>query len=192
MRFPLMCLGVTTRGDYMRRVRQRSAPFLVLLSVFASIESRAFDAEGLLQRADAYRNPAQSFKMTIDVKTPDSDSKFEVFLKGTAKTLIVTKAPPRDRGRNMLMLDRDFYSYVPNLKRSVRLSLAQKFSGQVANGDIARTRWYGDYKPVIAAQEGAATVLNLDGEKTNLTYQKIRLWVEKVPRGNLFEPSFQS
>lgn len=140
----------------------------------------AADAEALLKRADSYRNPSDSFKMLIRVKTPDTETTFEVFLKGTAKTLIVTKAPPRDRGRNMLMLDRDFYSYVPNLKRSVRLSLAQKFSGQVANGDIARTRWYGDYKPTLLGTEGTSTLLMLDGVKPNLTYQKMRLWIESA------------
>jgi outer membrane lipoprotein-sorting protein len=138
------------------------------------------DPNALLKKADSFRNPSESYEMTIKVKTPDTETTFDVYLKGTSKTLIVTKEPARDRGRNMLMLDRDFYSYVPNLKRSVRLSLAQKFSGQVANGDIARTRWFGDYKPTIEKQNPKETILLLDGVKNNLTYQKIRLWVDSA------------
>lgn len=135
-------------------------------------------AEELLKRADAIRNPSESYKMRIRVESENSRQTLEVLLKGTEKTLIVTKEPAKDHGRNMLMLDRDFYAYVPNLKRSLRLSLAQKMSGQVANGDIARTRWSGDYTPRIENASGKETSLLLVGNKKNLTYDRIRLWVE--------------
>ncbi|MES2962354.1 MAG: outer membrane lipoprotein-sorting protein [Bdellovibrionota bacterium] len=148
-----------------------------------SFSSDAFavsDVEGakLLEKADDIRNPSKAYTMRIVVKSDESEQEFEVMLKGTDKTMIVTKAPARDLGRNMLMLDRDFYAYIPNLKRSMRLSLAQKMSGQVANGDIARTRWAGDYTVKVEKSDGKETQLLLDGNKKNLTYQKIRLWVE--------------
>lgn len=160
-----------------------AAALLATSLVTYSFSSDAFavsDAEGakLLQKADDIRNPSKAYTMRITVKTEDSEQEFEVMLKGIDKTLIVTKAPARDLGRNMLMLDRDFYAYIPNLKRSMRLSLAQKMSGQVANGDIARTRWAGDYNVKVEKSDAKETQLLLDGNKSNLTYQKIRLWVE--------------
>ena len=79
-----------------------------------------------VKKADNIRNPADSFEMQIKVETSENTSVFQVYLQGQDKTLIVTKEPARDKGRNMLMLDRDFNAYVPNLKRSMRLSLAQK------------------------------------------------------------------
>lgn len=150
-------------------------------ALFLGISAHAqsdLKAQALLKRADAIRNPAETYKMRIRVESGDSNQEFEVLLSGTDKTLIVTKAPARDRGRNMLMLDRDFYTYVPNLKRSLRLSLAQKMSGQVSNGDIARTRWAGDYSVKIESQDKKETQLYLTGNKKNLTYDKIRLWIE--------------
>ncbi len=156
----------------------------ILFSAFAFHPSAAAagdpKAGELLQKADAIRNPAETYKMSIRVESDGSKQEFEVLLKGTDKTLIVTKAPAKDRGRNMLMLDRDFYTYVPNLKRSLRLSLAQKMSGQVANGDIARTRWAGDYSASIESKDRKETRLLLEGNKKNLTYDKIRLWVESA------------
>ncbi len=152
---------------------------LLLFTLFTSPAAlSAADAEALLKSADEVRNPGQTYKMRIKVSTATTEQEFEVFLKGRDKTLVIIKSPVKDRGRNMLMLDRDFQAYIPNLKKSVRLSLAQKMSGEVANGDIARTRWFGDYKPVIEKTEGANTVLFLDGLKPMLTYQKLRLWVE--------------
>ncbi len=139
-------------------------------------------AAELLAAADAVRNPADSFRMLIQVQTANSDQEFEVLLKGGEKTLVVVKKPTRDVGRNMLMLERDFYAYIPNLKRSMRLSLAQKMAGEVANGDIARTRWAGDYAPVFEKKSAEEAVLFLEGNKPGLTYAKIRLWIEVKTR----------
>lgn len=132
-----------------------------------------------VKKADDIRNPAASYEMKIKVESPESTSVFQVYLKGQDKTLIVTKEPGRDKGRNMLMLDRDFHAYVPNLKRSMRLSLAQKLSGQVANGDISRTRWYGDYEVKKESETAGEVQLLLKGTKDNLTYGAIRLWLKK-------------
>lgn len=133
----------------------------------------------LVKKADNIRNPAESFEMSIRVETSENTSVFQVYLQGQDKTLIVTKEPARDKGRNMLMLDRDFNAYVPNLKRSMRLSLAQKLSGQVANGDISRTRWYGDYEATKIGETADEVQLSLKGMKENLTYAWINLWLKK-------------
>ena len=151
----------------------------LLVSLPTAKASEALSADRLLKMADDVRNPSETFKMKIGVKTSSTDQIFEVFLKGKEKTLVVIKSPAKDRGRNMLMLDRDFHAYIPNLKKSVRLSLAQKMSGEVSNGDIARTRWHGDYTASLEKEEGKEAVLFLEGNKPMLTYQKIRLWVDK-------------
>lgn len=132
-----------------------------------------------LKKADDIRNPSDSYEMKIQVEDGENDSVFDVYLKGQDKTLIVTREPARDKGRNMLMLDRDFFAYVPNLKRSMKLSLSQKLSGQVANGDISRTRWFGDYAPQLEQEKNGEIQLLLKGTKTNLTYAWIRLWLKK-------------
>ncbi len=156
----------------------------IFISVLACFHlSQAASLEEYLRRADGIRNPSESYKMQIEVKSEQAQQVFEVFLKGNDKTLIVTKEPAKDRGRNMLMLDRDFHVYIPNLKRSMRLSLTQKLSGQVANGDIARTRWYKDYSATlekkIESKEGNELQLLLKAEKENLTYAWIRLWLDE-------------
>lgn len=152
--------------------------FLLIFILSGSVSGAEDQASEYLKRADSIRNPGQQYQMGVLIKTPDSETKLKVYLNGTDKTLIVTQSPANDIGRNMLMLDRDFYAYIPTLKRSVRLSLAQKLSGQIANGDIARTRWYGDYKIISSGVKGKEIELLLEGNKPNLTYQKIRLWLQ--------------
>lgn len=152
---------------------------LSTLVFFSTLAARAENPDQWVKTADGIRNPGDSYQMKIDVEGDDKKSTFEVFLKGQDKTLIVTRQPARDQGRNMLMLDRDFHAYVPNLKRSMKLSLAQKLSGQVANGDISRTRWYGDYEVKLEKSDAKEDQLILKASKENLTYAWIRLWLEK-------------
>ncbi len=156
---------------------------LSILLFSTSVFAQDLPAEWLT-KADSIRNPAESYEMKISVETTENKSVFQVYLQGQDKTLIVTKEPARDKGRNMLMLDRDFHAYVPNLKRSMRLSLAQKLSGQVANGDISRTRWAGDYTATKETENQSEVQLLLKGNKDNLTYAWIRLWLKK----GTFEP----
>lgn len=152
---------------------------LAISSVFFSLGAMADGPTDWVKKADDIRNPAESYEMQIKVETSENTSVFQVYLKGQDKTLIVTREPARDKGRNMLMLERDFHAYVPNLKRSMRLSLAQKLSGQVSNGDISRTRWYGDYDVSKEAETAGEVQLLLKGNKDNLTYAWIRLWLKK-------------
>lgn len=152
---------------------------IVVSVILSLVSAQAAGPADWVKAADQIRNPAASYEMKIKVETEDGNSVFQVYLKGQDKTLIVTKEPARDRGRNMLMLDRDFHAYVPNLKRSMKLSLMQKLSGQVANGDISRTRWAGDYDVTLEKEDAKEAQLLLKGVKDNLTYAWIRLWLEK-------------
>lgn len=162
-------------------MNQKTIKFLALTSLFVFFSGRVWAdrANDIIKKADEIRNPAESYEMMIEVQAEEETSEFQVFLKGQDRTIVVTKAPSKDMGRNMLMLDRDFQAYVPNLKRSIRLSLSQKLSGQVSNGDISRTRWYGDYVAKIETENTSEVQLLLEGKKDNLTYAWIRLWVEK-------------
>ncbi|MBI2711243.1 MAG: outer membrane lipoprotein-sorting protein [Bdellovibrio sp.] len=150
---------------------------------------RKFSASQILKKADEVRNPGESYSMKVEVinggTSDGSRSLFEVSVRGNDKTLIKTLEPARDRGRNMLMLKEDMWAFIPNLNRAVRISLAQKLTGQAANGDISRMRWSGDYTATIEGEDAHHWILFLTAEKKGLTYEKLRVWIEK---GN-FHPS---
>jgi hypothetical protein len=79
----------------------------------------------------------------------------------------------------MLMLDENMWVYIPNLKRAVRISLAQKLTGQAANGDISRMRWSGDYAAKIVSETGKRWRLHLKATKKGLTYDQLYVEVQK-------------
>jgi outer membrane lipoprotein-sorting protein len=133
------------------------------------------DPVEILRKVDSIRNPGESYEMRVRI----GESLFLVMISGNSRTLVRTLEPPRDRGRDLLMIDEEMWAYIPNLKRSVRVSLSQKLTGQAANGDISRMRWLGDYAPQLESQEGGSWVLALKATKKGLTYERIRVWVSK-------------
>lgn len=136
--------------------------------------------EEILAKADDIRSPAEDFKMKVKVANSDGGhSIFEVFIKGRDKTVVKTLSPARDKGRNMLMLGENMWAYVPNLKRTVRISLNQKLSGEAANGDISRMRWSGDYTPKLKSHDTDAWELDLIATRKGLTYERLEVRVQK-------------
>lgn len=137
--------------------------------------------DDILRKADDIRCPAEDFVMNVSIldKKENKESKLEVFTKGQTKTLIKTLAPARDKGRNLLMLDESMWAWVPNLNRSVRVSLNQRLMGEAANGDISRMRWAGDYDVKIKSQDNTKWILDLVAKKKGLTYEKIQAHIEK-------------
>jgi outer membrane lipoprotein-sorting protein len=160
------------------------------VSVIAAVSQSAFpsglSADEIVKRADDVRCPAESYFMEVEVTSTGQNEpvKLEVFTKGRDKTRVNTVAPARDKGRKMVMVGEDMWAYVPNLKRSVRVALNQKLTGQAANGDVSRMRWWGDYSAQQESEDGKSWTLILTAKKKGLTYDKLRVWVEK----NSFRP----
>jgi len=144
-------------------------------------QSRQPSPDEILRRTDEVRCPSESYFMEVEVNSKSGDDvvKLEVFTKGRDKTRVNTILPTRDRGRNMVMIGEEMWAYVPNLKRAVRVALNQKLTGQAANGDVSRMRWWGDYSAVKESDDEKFWVLMLTARKKGLTYEKIRAWVEK-------------
>lgn len=151
-----------------------------------SIPSNAFADElgpdEIVRRADEVRNPSESYFLKLTVTSadrPNEPSEFDVFITGNSKAVVRTVRPVRDRGRNLLMLDENMWVYVPNLKRAVRVSLNQRLVGQAANGDISRMRWAGDYSAILESETASQWQLLLTASKRGLTYEKVRVFIEK-------------
>ena len=159
----------------MRTVIVSVVVLLEALSISSALAGAAPEPEEILKRVDEVRNPSESYRMQVRI----SDSVFDVLLDGNSKTLVRTLEPARDQGRDMLMLREEMWAYIPNLKRAVRVSLSQKLTGQAAHGDISRMRWSGDYAVTVEKETADSWTLFLTATKKGLTYEKIRVTVQK-------------
>ncbi len=91
--------------------------------------------------------------------------------------------PASERGQIMLMKGRDLWVFMPDVSQPIRLGLAQRLTGQVANGDLARANFSGDYTPKLLRIEKLDGeddyVLELLAVDRSVTYHRVLLWVNK-------------
>jgi outer membrane lipoprotein-sorting protein len=143
-------------------------------------------ARELLQRADRIRFPDGGFQVDVAITTTQPDGEpderaYRILSKGNSQTLVQTTAPAVDRNQILLMRDRDLWAFLPNLSQPIRLPLSQRLTGQVANGDLARANFVGDYEPKILHKEKIEgetyQVLQLDALDRWITYRRVLYWV---------------
>lgn len=145
-------------------------------------------ARSIVEKADQVRFPAEGFQVDVDIttsrdgETPDV-RKYRVLSKGNENTVVMVTQPAADRGQIMLMKGRDLWIFLPNVSQPVRLSLSQRLTGQVANGDLARANFAGDYVPRLLREEAidgeTYQVLELTAVDRSVTYQRVVYWVRK-------------
>jgi outer membrane lipoprotein-sorting protein len=171
---------------------------VTLLSLFVTSASAQSDASAqpndanlpreILQKSDQIRFPRESFQVDITVTTtapsqPEDVHKFRVLSKGNENSVVMTTAPASERGQILLMKGRDLWVFMPEVSQPIRLSLSQRLTGQVANGDLARANFAGDYNPTILRTDTIDGekyyVLELLGVDRSVTYHKVLYWVQQ-------------
>jgi outer membrane lipoprotein-sorting protein len=146
------------------------------------------EARAILEKTDQIRFPAEGFQVDINIVTTTADKntetrKYRVLSKGNENTVVMITEPAAERGQIMLMKGRDLWVFMPEVSQPIRISLAQRLTGQVANGDLARANFAGDYYARIIRNEsiGSETyqVLELKAVDRSVTYQRVLYWVNK-------------
>ena len=145
-------------------------------------------ARSIVEKADQVRFPTEGFQVDVDITTKRQGQgaeirKYRVMSKGNENTIVLTLSPASDRGQSMLMKGRNLWIYLPNVSQPVRLALAQRLTGQVANGDLARANFSGDYNAKLLRSEVIEGekyhVLELNAVDRGVTYQRVVYWVKQ-------------
>jgi len=186
-------MAVEFRTSYLRSRRRalRALGATAMWPLVAHAQSAPEDdpaAKAIVEKADQIRFPAESFEVDVDVtNTTDGQvtdkRKYKVLSKGNENTIVQVIEPASDRGQVMLMRGRDLWVFLPSVSQPVRLSLSQRLTGQVANGDLARANLAGDYRPrVLRAERLDSTdchLLELSAVDRGVTYARVLYWVQQ-------------
>lgn len=159
----------------------------IVLALCATSALAQPDADEILRRADEIRFPREAFEVAVRIRSYDDgrteERVYKVLSKGNENALVMTVAPAAERGQILLMKGHDLWLYLPRVSQPVRLSLAQRLTGQVANGDIARANFSGDYTPrllgTVKIGEENMYALELAAVDRKVTYQRVRYWVRQ-------------
>jgi hypothetical protein len=162
--------------------------FLLLLSfVSFSFCFAAPDAEVLLKNSDRARgglSEGLSWKLKLISVSENQTNEFEYSIKAKENFVLAKcMAPARSKDEVFLFLDKNLWISKPGLKKAMSLSTKQKLVGQAANGDIATTNYFKDYKPTIIGEEAIKGVkawkLNLKAKSNDTTYDQINYWISQ-------------
>lgn len=157
--------------------------FFPINCVFAQLS-----ASEIIKKVDEVRNPQMDYITSVEVVSyslghEPKSATYDVMVKGKDRTIIKTVLPKVERGRILLMRDRNLWAFFPEVSKPLRLSMQERLIGEVSNGDIARTNFTGDYNAKLLRIEklGAKEyyVLELIARSAEVTYGKVTLWVEK-------------
>lgn len=151
-------------------------------------------AKSIVEKADQVRFPKQGFEVGVTITTtkpgeePDT-RKYRVLSKGNENTLVLVTEPAAERGQVLLMKGRDLWIFLPTVSQPVRLGLSQRLTGQVANGDLARANFAGDYQAKLLRTEKidgeTLHVLELTAADRGVAYHRVLYWVDSTS----FRPS---
>ena len=164
---------------------------MVIFMFFTMASIASEDAElpqSILEKADQIRFPRESFQVDVDINTtaidkPAERRKYQVLSKGNENSVVMTTEPASERGQILLMKGRDLWIFMPEISQPIRLSMSQRLTGQVANGDLARANFAGDYNATILRSDtidgDKYYVLELIGVDRSVTYHKVLYWVRQ-------------
>jgi len=174
--------------QYLKRVL--TVALLSLAAHFPQVTSAADDdlARSILEKSDQIRTPQEGFQVEVKINTASQGQapevrKYRILSKGNENTVVQVTEPASERGQIMLMKGRDLWVFMPAVSQPIRLSLAQRLTGQVANGDLARSNFSGDYTPKILRTDTINGepfyVLELTAVDRGVTYNKVIYWVKQ-------------
>jgi outer membrane lipoprotein-sorting protein len=145
-------------------------------------------AKSIVEKADHVRFPVEPFEVAVAISTTDADRpadarRYRILAKGLDNTIVMTTEPASDRGQILLLKGHDLWIFLPAVSQPVRLSLAQRLTGQVANGDLVRANFAGDYTAKLLRNEKIENesfhVLELTAVDRSVTYHRVLYWVRQ-------------
>lgn len=166
------------------------APLAFALATVGFHSTFAADLSGddIVKKADRARMPIEQLGFTATVKDYKGkealrETRYEVLNKNAEVSLVKTVFPENQQGRKLLMDKENLWLSTPDIKRAARVSMQQKLTGEIANGDLARTNFSNDYSAKILGTEKYkdkdAYHLELNARRPEVTYSKIEYWVMK-------------
>ena len=138
----------------------------------------------VLQKVDAVMAPAEfEAKLTFVTHKARGDAvTFSMsFLKKADKFHSRFLAPADDAGSEVLRVGNDYWDYLPNLKRALKISAKQEFhGGDFANSDMLTLDMARDYTPaLIDSGSPEQWLLELKAKNDEVTYAQVKIRVRK-------------
>lgn len=141
------------------------------------------NASELLHTIDRLRISEGPTRVIMDISLYEQGehtrtSQYEVYADENRRSLALFRSAA-EAGQKVLMLDDQFYLFMPNSRRHIRITPMQKLLGDAATGDISSLRWSADYHiEAQTVQDDGTLLLNLNAARAGLSYGRVDLTVD--------------
>jgi len=162
----------------------RSDPLLyllLLLLVFPIISAaNSLEDKKALVTVNNILNP-HAFQAKVRMSSYDRSGKlrkysFTIRKSGTQNTRVFFLAPPREKNREVLRQGDNMWTYLPNIKRILRVGSRDSFmGGDFNNSDLLRLDLPSDYKVISRKTTSRGILLTLQATGKEVSYQKMDL-----------------
>ncbi len=134
---------------------------------------------GVLANAQHFKAGTHSVRVECKVQLIEKSKvvktrRYVVYIGTGERTLVLFKSPAQV-GEKMLINDGNFWMFMPQSQRPIRITPMQKLLGQASLGDIATLSWTKDYKIRSKQVQGKVLHLSLEAKKASASYQRIEL-----------------
>lgn len=138
-------------------------------------------AATMVKKVDSYLNKYTTYKSDISVQQFKADKlykvkKYRVFAQKNRQSLVVFKTG-NEQGQKVLMKGHNFWVFLPESKRPLRISPRQKLFGDASVGDIVNLRFGADYQVQTASCGAQECRLYLQKNYKGATYEFIELFI---------------
>jgi outer membrane lipoprotein-sorting protein len=165
----------------------RKALYLVIIALFYMLRCSALPAEdgaALLKRLDKNMNPQsyEFYRKIINIEPDGRKKEFVMYTvkKGYDKVAGIFLSPASEKGRSLLRLGDNYWLYIPNAGKPIRLTNVQSVTGGVFNNaDILAIDYSAEYTVRKMEDKGATVTLDLKAKSGYVAYDRLRMDVDK-------------
>jgi hypothetical protein len=180
----------------------RNVPFAFIAIGVGALPSLSLAAPPspaeIVAATDAIRNPGEPFRVSLSlVEFENGSARDTVQLAVHSKmdpatrqyrNLVRYEAPPRDKGKLVLLSAANMWFYDPASKASIRISPQQRLIGQASDGDVLTVNLAHDYSAKLVGEESILDAdrkprsvwhLDLVASTDEAAYARLEYFVEK-------------
>lgn len=157
--------------------------FGLMLALLLGLTALTAQAD-VLEELDRLRIAEGDVRVMTEVTLYEHDEAkrqtvYEVYAGSDRRSLAIARGA-RDDGQKVLMLDDQFYLFMPDSRRQIRITPMQRLLGEASTGDISSLRWSEDY--TLADREAlddGREQLTLEAARSGLSYQRLELVISE-------------
>lgn len=124
----------------------------------------------------------EMYRKIINVEASGKIKEFVMYSakKGDDKILSAFIAPASEKGRTTLRVGDNMWSYIPAVKKPIRITSMQSvIGGLFNNSDIMRVDFVIEYNAKILETNDKDYIIELKAKTKDVAYDKIKMWITK-------------